>query len=81
VVERQVQQPIIDFTGPWDDFMVHGVNDNFGYTKEQKCQSDHGVQGVKRHILRPTSSNDIIQHVLRWERQKRYFGRRKGKGL
>jgi hypothetical protein len=22
----QVQQPIIDFTWPWDDFMVYGVN-------------------------------------------------------
>ena len=21
----RVQQPIIDFSGPWDDFMVHGV--------------------------------------------------------
>ena len=26
VVPRQVQQPITNFTGPWDDFMVHGVN-------------------------------------------------------
>ena len=22
----QVQQPITNFTRPWDDFMVHGVN-------------------------------------------------------
>ena len=22
----QVQQPITNFTEPWDDFMVHGVN-------------------------------------------------------
>jgi hypothetical protein len=21
----QVQEPIIEFTGPWNDFMVHGV--------------------------------------------------------
>jgi hypothetical protein len=26
VVRGEVQQPITDFTGPWDDFMVHGVN-------------------------------------------------------
>ena len=22
----QVEQPITDFTGPWDDFMIHGLN-------------------------------------------------------
>ena len=26
VVPWRVQQPITDFTGSWDDFMVHGVN-------------------------------------------------------
>jgi hypothetical protein len=26
VVPGRVQQPITNFTGPWDDFMVHGVN-------------------------------------------------------
>ena len=26
VVMGRVQQPITDFTRPWDDFMVHGVN-------------------------------------------------------
>ena len=26
VIPGQVQQPTIDFTWPWDDFMVHGVN-------------------------------------------------------
>ena len=26
VVPRQVQQPITNFTGPGDDFMVHSVN-------------------------------------------------------
>ena len=25
-VPGQVQQPITHFTGPWDNFMVHGVN-------------------------------------------------------
>ena len=29
-----------------------------------------------RHILRPTSSVDMIQRVLRWERQKRCYGRK-----
>jgi hypothetical protein len=27
----QVQQPITYFTGPWDDFMVHGVNNPLVY--------------------------------------------------
>ena len=26
VILGQVQQPLPNFTGPWDDFMVHGVN-------------------------------------------------------
>ena len=31
-----VQQPITDFTVPWDDFMVHGVNNPYVYEDEQK---------------------------------------------
>jgi hypothetical protein len=26
MVLRRVQQPITKFIGPWEDFMVHGVN-------------------------------------------------------
>ena len=33
------------------------------YTRE-KCQSDHEVQGPKRHILRPTSSIDMVQQIF-----------------
>ena len=29
VVPKRVQQPIRDFTRPWDDFMVHGVNNPY----------------------------------------------------
>ena len=25
VVPRRVQQPITNFAGPWDDFMVYGI--------------------------------------------------------
>jgi hypothetical protein len=25
VIPERVQQPIVDFTRPWDDFMIHGV--------------------------------------------------------
>ena len=30
VVSGRVQQPIMDFTRPWNDFMVHGVNNPLG---------------------------------------------------
>ena len=33
-------------------------------------------EGFIRHILRPTSSTDMVQYVLRWERQKRYSNRK-----
>ena len=29
MVPGRIQQPATDFTGPWDDFMVHGVNDPY----------------------------------------------------
>ena len=35
----------------------------------------------KSHILRSTLCIDIVQRILRWERQKRYFGGKKGKIL
>ena len=43
------------------------------------CQSDHGVRGtqIKRHILRPTFSTDIVHWVLWWERQKRCYDRKR----
>ena len=28
----RVQQPVTDFTGPWDDFMVHAVNSPLGFS-------------------------------------------------
>jgi hypothetical protein len=31
----------------------------------------------QRPILRPTSSIDMVQRVLRWERQKRCYGRKR----
>ena len=35
VVLGWVQQPIVDFTRPWDDFMVHGVNNPLEAKAEQ----------------------------------------------
>ena len=26
MIPERVQHPITDFTGPWDDFMVHGLH-------------------------------------------------------
>ena len=34
----------------------------------------------KRHILRPTLSTNMVQQVLRWERQKGWSSRRKARG-
>ena len=51
------------------------------YTKENKikCQSDHGVWGPQKTNFKAYIIHDTVQRVLRWERQKRCFGR-KGKG-
>ena len=42
------------------------------FTPRGKCRSDHGVQG-----LRKTISPDMIQRVLRRERQKRCYARKR----
>ena len=31
----------------------------------------------KGHVLRPTLSTDMVQHALRWERQKKCYDREK----
>ena len=35
------------------------------------------IEVPKRHILRPTLFTDMVQRVLRWERQKRCSSRKK----
>ena len=47
------------------------------YTKGKNVIVTVEFKVLKRHILRPTLSIDMIQHVLQWERQKRCFGRRR----
>ena len=41
------------------------------YTKEKNVKVTMEFEAPKRHILRPTLSTDMVQRVLRWERQKR----------
>ena len=40
------------------------------FTSTKKCKSDHGFEVPKRPIFRSTSSTDMVQQVLQWERQK-----------
>ena len=51
----------------WNHFCLH-QGKNVRVTME--------FEVPKRHVLRPTLSTDMIQRVLRWERQKSCFGRK-----
>jgi len=54
-------------------------HDNFGLHQEGKktCQSDHESEVPKRHMLRLTSSTNMVHRGLCRERQKRCYSRKK----
>ena len=59
------------------DWLLNLSRDHFGLHQGKDVKSDHGVQGPQKTCLRPTLSTEMVQRVLRWERQKRCFGRKK----
>jgi hypothetical protein len=48
------------------------------FTPKKKCESDHEVRGPQNiYFKKPTLSTNMIQRVLRWERQKRCSSRKR----
>ena len=47
------------------------------YTKEKNVKVAMEFKVPKRHILRPTLSTNMVQHILWWERQDRCYGRKR----
>ena len=49
------------------------------YTKVKNVRVTMEFKVPKRHVLRPTLSTDMVQQVLRWERQKRCSNKKREK--
>ena len=59
------------------DWLLTSSRDHFSLHQGQSVSVTMEFEVPKRHILGPTLSIDMIQHVLRWERQKRCSNRKK----
>ena len=53
------------------DWMSNLSWDDFGLHQGKKVRATMEFEAPKRHILKPTLSVDMVQHVLQWERQNR----------
>jgi hypothetical protein len=54
----------------WDHFP-------FTPTEEKNVGVIMEFEVPKRHVIRPTLSNDMVQQILRWEGQKRCSSRKR----
>jgi hypothetical protein len=61
------------------DWLLNSSQDHFGLHQGKNVRVTMESKVLNRHILRPTLSTDMIQRVLRWEKQKR-CSRRKRQG-
>ena len=52
------------------DWLLNSSRDHFCSHQGENVRVTMEFEVPKRHILRPTLSTDMIQWVLRWERQK-----------
>ena len=59
------------------DWLLNSFRDHFGLHQGKNVRVTMKFKVPKRHILRPTLSTDMVQRVLRWEKQKRCFIRKK----
>ena len=59
------------------DLLLNLSWDHFNLHQGKKVRVTMEFEVPKRHVLRPTLSTDMIQRVLRWERQKSCFDRKK----
>ena len=62
------------------DWLLNSSYDHFGLHQGKMIKMTMQFEVSKRHLLRPTLSIDMVQQVLRWERQKRCYYRKKRKG-
>ena len=71
--------------GPWSCpkalwnlwLVVEFVLGSLWFTPSKLSKWPWNSMSPRRHILRPTSSTDIVQHVLWWERRNMCFGRQR----
>ena len=59
------------------DWVLNSSWDHFNLHQGKNVRVTMEFEVPKRHILRPTLSIDMVQQALRWERQKRCFGRKR----
>ena len=53
------------------DWLLSPSHDHFVLHQGKKVRVTVETKVPKRYILRPALFTDMVQHVLRWERQKR----------
>jgi hypothetical protein len=58
------------------DWLLNLSWDHFGLHQVKHVRVTMEFEVLKRQIIRPTLSIDMVQRVLRWERQKRCSGRK-----
>ena len=61
------------------DCLLSSSRNHFGLHQGKNVKVTMRFEVPKRCILRPTLSTDIVQHVLRWERQNKCYGRKKAR--
>ena len=59
------------------DWLLISSWDHFSLHQEKNVRVTMTFEAPKRHIFRPTLSTDMVQQVLRWERQKRFSSRKR----
>ena len=62
------------------DSLLNSSHDHFGFHQGKNGIVMMEVEVPKRHVLRPNKSTDMVQQVLRIERQERWSSR-KNQGL
>jgi hypothetical protein len=61
------------------DWLLNLSQDHFGLHQGKNVRVTMEFKVLKRHILRPILSTDMVQQVLRWERQKKCSDKKKAK--
>ena len=59
------------------DWMLNSSRDHFRLHQGKNVKVTMEFKVPKKHILGPTLSTNMVQRVLRWERQKKCYGRKK----
>ena len=69
----QIQREMLG-SAPWT---MKSSHDHFGLHQGNKSHNDHGVRGPQNSFLKASLFTDMVHWVLRWERQKRCYSRKR----